>query len=146
MGLDGINSSNRAGQAFSFQPVSNFFKVNDVKVGTIQMTGVSGVNTTERKDLANGAADVTNRARMNAPVAQGLASAQEIENGQLVSGYHFDNLGKYDAKVFALKYNSANTPRIAQGTENACEGIEYAGVAGNLQAAAKNSPFAELFS
>lgn len=104
---------------------------------------------TTRNDLSSTVSDISNRARINSPAAQGLASAQEVEQGQLVSGYHFGDLGsinKYDAKLFALKYNSANTPSIANGTNYACEGIEYAGVAANIEAAAKKSPFAELFA
>lgn len=142
MGLNGINfNSSKAAEIL--RPL---YSANSAQVqGTEISTKFTGVNTTTRKDLANGVTDITNRARINAPAAQGLASVQELEKGQLVSGYHFDNLGKYDTKLFALKYNSANTPRIAQGTNYACDGIEYAGVAGNIQAA-KDSPFAGLFT
>ena len=94
----------------------------------------------------NDLAGVSAKAKMNSPEAQGLASAQDVQNGKLVSGFHFDSLGECDTRLFAIKYNSANTPSIANGTNVACENIEYAGVAGNLAAAAKDSPFAELFA
>jgi hypothetical protein len=86
--------------------------------------------------------NISNRAKVNAPEAQGLASAEDVRNGKLVSGYTFDNLGEINTKLFDLKYNSANTPRIAQGTNTAIEGIEYAGVVSHLQV---KNPYIELF-
>jgi len=88
---------------------------------------------------------VQGKVKMNSPESQGLASAEALRNGQLVSGYHFNSLGDdIDTKLFDLKYSSANTPQIAKGTEAACNGVEYAQVAGYLQA--KNNPYSELFS
>lgn len=101
-------------------------------------------NVVAREDLASNIETISNKAKINTPEAQGLATAQEVENGELVSGFHFDTLGKYDAKTFAFHYNSANTPRIASGTNTACEGIEYTEVAGHLQS--KENPYADLFA
>lgn len=105
---------------------------------------ITSTNSVERTDLSGTIADVSGRAQINSPAAQGLPSAEQVCNGQLVSGYHFDNLANIDTKLFTLRYNSANTPRIAEGTNYACEGVEYAEVASHLQTA--DSPFAELFS
>lgn len=104
----------------------------------------TSTNSVGRTDLDANVANVSNRAQINAPTAQGLASAEAVLEGNLISGYHFDSLGPCDTKVFAMRYNSANAPRIADGTKSACESFEYTQVAGNLQSS--NSPFAELFS
>lgn len=112
---------------------------------TGETAAIVSQNTTTRSSLDDTQA-LSNRVKINSPAAQGLASAEQIQNGQLVGPYHFDNLGPYDAKMFALKYNSANTPSIAQGTDYACGSIEYTGVAGNLAFAAKDTAFEELFS
>lgn len=113
------------------------------KAGEVEKTTASkpieivSKDITTRNDLSSTVSDISNRARINSPAAQGLLSAKEV-------------LGctteKINEKVFTLKYNTANTPSIAKGTNYACEGIEYAGVAANIQAAAKKSPFAELFA
>lgn len=112
---------------------------------TGETAAIVSQNTTTRSSLDDTQA-LSNRAKINSPAAQGLASAEQIQNGQLVGPYHFDSLGDYNSKLFTLKYNSANTPSIAKGTDYACENIEFTGVAGNLAFAAKDTPFAELFS
>lgn len=105
---------------------------------------ITSTNSVDRANLADTVANLSGKAQVNAPAAQGLASAEQVCNGQLVSGYHFESLGDINTKLFTIKYNSANTPQIANGTNVACEGIEYAEVASHLQSA--DSPFAELFS
>ncbi len=105
---------------------------------------ITSTNSVSRTDLSNTVAELSGRAQVNSPSAQGLATAEQVCNGQLVSGYHFDSLGDINTTLFTLRYNSANTPQIANGTNIACEGIEYAEVASHLQSA--DSPFAELFS
>jgi hypothetical protein len=107
----------------------------------VEMTKAQATDT----DLASTVDNISNRAKVNTPEAQGLASAEDVRNGKLVSGYTFDNLGEINTKLFDLKYNSANAPRIAQGTNTAIEGIEYAGVASHLQDQ-KNNPYIELFA
>lgn len=144
MGLDNINFN-----------ATNFFNIGGVKkAGKASETNnvsekapidIKSTNTVGRSDLDD-VNSLSNRAKINSPSAQGLASAEQIQNGQLVGPYHFDSLGDYNSKLFTLKYNSANTPSIAKGTDYACENIEFAGVAGNITAAAKDSPFAELFA
>lgn len=101
-------------------------------------------NSVGRTDLDANVANVSNRAQINAPAAQGLASAEEVLKGNLPSGYYFDSLGPCKPESFKLSYNSANASRIAEGTNLACESVEYTQVAGHLQSS--NSPFAELFS
>jgi hypothetical protein len=105
----------------------------------VEMTRAQATDT----DLASTVDNISNRAKVNTPEAQGLASAEDIRNGKLVSGYTFDNLGKINTELFDLKYNSANTPRIAQGTNTAIEGIEYTGVVSHLQV---KNPYIELFT
>ena len=105
---------------------------------------ITSTNSVGRTDLSNTIADITARTKLHSPVALGLPTAEEVTNGQLVSGYYFDSLGVCDTKLFTLKYNSANAPQIANGTTLACDNIEYAEVASHIQSS--DSPFAELFS
>ena len=121
-------------------------KTETKNISAKQLINFTATDSVGRTDLSSTISNLSNKAKVNSPETQGLASAKQVQNGQLVSGYHFDNLGVVNKELFALKYNSANTPSIAKGTNNACEGIEYAGVAGNIEAAAKKSPFAELFA
>lgn len=105
-------------------------------------------NNIDRADLSVTLETISGKVKTNSPEGQGLASANEISKGQLVSGYHFDNInslgGKYDAKLFELKYSNTDAVRVADGTKEASKGVEYATVAAHLQD--KNSPFAELFA
>lgn len=123
--------------------------------GTAETKNISAQNTISFQktvdnttDLSKTMESLSGKARTNAPAAQGLASAKDIENGKLVSGYTFDNInslgGSYDAKLFEIKYNNADAVRVANGTKQASDGVEYATVAAHLQD--KNSPFAELFA
>lgn len=107
-------------------------------------------STTEftRTDFGKDVAALTGRVRMTSPESQGFPSAENVREGQLVSGYHFDNInslgGKFNETTFDLKYSSALAPQIASGTNYACEGVQYAEIAGHLQA--NKNPYAELFS
>ena len=97
---------------------------------TTPLNKTSTTNSTTRADLSS-TAEISNKARMNAPEANGLASANEISKGELVSGYHFDSLD-CDMKAFTRYYSYANAPQIAKETQEGCENIEYAGVAAEI--------------
>lgn len=144
MTLDGIQGKFNVAGFFNIggaKGADKTDKTNNI-AQPIELTSSNTVGRTDLDDVNS----LSNRAKINSPSAQGLASAEQIQNGQLVGPYHFDSLGDYNSKLFALKYNSANTPSIAKGTDYACENIEFTGVAGNLAFAAKDTPFAELFS
>lgn len=116
-------------------------------VGVNKTIDLQGTNTTQRTDLSSTIDHISNKAKVNSPEAQGLASAADIEQGKLVSGYTFDDInslgGAFDTKLFGIKYTNTDATRVAQGTKYASECFEYAEVASHLQD--KNSPFAELF-
>lgn len=148
MGLENIGFNSKLSYLNSINKANkkDVAKTETNNVGAKAPVKFEKTDSVKLSDLSYTISDLSNKAKVNSPEAQGLASAKQVQNGQLVSGYHFDNLGVHNKELFALKYNSANTPSIAKGTNNACEGIEYAGVAGNIEAAAKKSPFAELFA
>ncbi len=97
---------------------------------TTPLNKTSATNSTTRADLSS-TAEISNKARMNAPEANGLASMNEISKGQLVSGYHFESLD-CDMKAFNRYYSYANTPQIAKATQEGCGNIEYAGIAADM--------------
>lgn len=109
-----------------------------------QNTPIDFKTTVDTKDFNLTVDNLSGRVKANAPESQGLASAEDIQKGKLVSGYHFDNADFGDAKLFALKYSTANTPRIADGTKYASDGVEYATVAAHLQC--KDNPYADLYA
>ncbi len=140
-----------------YQPTGKITRLGDtVNVGnaanlertpvdmTVQTSSPEFTITSFGKDVAA----LTGKVRMNSAEVQGFPSAQNVRDGQLVSDYHFNNInslgGKFDPQTFDLKYSSANARQIASGTNYACEGVEYAEIAGHLQA--NENPYAELFS
>lgn len=136
--LNALNGSNSTGTTVATTSTST-------TKPTIKMTSSDGV---QREDLASTLGNISNKVRVNSPAGQGLASAEDVQKGKLVSGYHFNDInslgGKYDAKLFDLKYTNTDAARVAQGTNYANESVEYATVAAHLQD--NKSPFAELFT
>lgn len=150
MGTQGISGNDALRYLNSLNSISKPQQTGS----TAETTNVSANKPIEltasvtREDLATTIENISGQVRANSPEAQGLASAREIEQGHLVSGYTFDNInslgGKFDKELFNIKYANTNAARVANGINYASEGVEYATVASHLQA--KDSPFAELFS
>lgn len=117
-------------------------------IGAKKPIDFQSTNSIQRTDLSSTIDNISNKARINSPEAQGLASAKDIEQGKLVSGYTFDNInslgGTFDSKLFAIKYTNTDATRVAKETNYASEGVEYATVAAHIQD--KNFLFAELFA
>lgn len=113
-------------------------------VGSNLQINFQNVNALGREDLDLTLSGLTNKAKINSPVAQGLASAQDIQNKQLVSGYYFTEPLNCDNKLFAIKYDTANVPNITKATNQGCDNIEYVAVSANIQN--PNGPFADLFT
>ncbi len=142
-GADGI------GKGYPSTPIRFGGTTNVNKSDNVARTPVDmKTSSTEftRTDFGADVAAISNRAKMNSPEAQGLPSAQEVINGQLVSDYTFDDInsqgGSFNPQTFAMKYSSTNTPQVASATNHACEGFEYTEVAAHIQTGA----FAEVFS
>lgn len=139
-GNDGFNQVYGVGKAKQTSEVKKSQNVVSAKP-------IEFKNSIDRADLSLTLETISGKVKTNSPEGQGLASANEVSKGQLVSGYHFDNInslgGKYDQKLFELKYSNTDAARVADGTKEASKGVEYAFVASHLQD--KSFPFAELF-
>ncbi len=147
--VNGINGNDAFRYLNGIQQAKQTASTNKTtNVGANKPIDFKTTNTIQRTDISSTIDNLSNKVKVNSPEAQGLASAKDIENGKLVSGYTFDNInslgGNFDAKLFALKYTNTDAARVAQGTNYASDGVEYATVASHLQD--KNSPFAELFA
>lgn len=145
--LDGIGNNQPTVRTTGLGNTGNVGKAANLEGTPVDMTVRTYSTEFTRTDFGNDVAALTGKVRTLSPEAQGFPSAQNVRDGELVSGYHFDNInslgGKFNAATFDLKYSSANAPQIAGGTNYACEGVEYAEVAGHLQA--EDNPYAELF-
>ena len=144
--VHGISGNDGFSQVFGLRSTKQTGEVN--KSNNVAPTKtIEFKNNIDRADLSVTLETISGKVKTNSPEGQGLASASELSKGQLVSGYHFDNInslgGKYDAKLFALKYSNTDAVRVANGTNEASKGVEYASVAAHLQD--KDFLFSELF-
>ncbi|MGN0031935.1 MAG: hypothetical protein ACI37Q_08280 [Candidatus Gastranaerophilaceae bacterium] len=121
--------------------------IKKVEIETPELVDVKATPPTQefkQTDFGKDVAALTGKVRVNSPEGQGLPAATNVRSGELVSGYHFEGLKDVNPATFDLKYNTANVPQIKNGTDYACNIIEYTEVAGHLQS--PDNPYAELFS
>jgi len=140
--LDSISGMfGQTGNVRKAAPAKNVGEIQQTQktAETASTTSVETTATDFTKDLEA----LQGKVKMNSPESQGLSSAADVRKGQLSDGYYFEGLDNIDTALFDLKYNTANAPRIAAGTNSACDGVEYAQVAGHLQT--DNNPYQELF-
>ncbi len=148
-GINGNNSNENLRYLNALQQTKQTGStIRTTNIGAKKPIDFQSTNSIQRTDLSSTIDNISNKAKVNSPEAQGLASAKDIAQGKLVSGYTFDNInslgGAFDPNLFAIKYANTDATRVAKETNHASEGVEYATVAAHIQN--KNFLFAELFA